>query len=97
MVHERHPVVADVILRAMALRSEAPTIEATNQSVENLLAVGYEVPTWELLMTNTNVPLADVEEPTNLGWCGKRQLLVQWKLLSCTGCSPLCLIPKLLC
>ena len=40
MVHERHPMVAGVILRALAVRSEAPAIEAINQSVENLLAVG---------------------------------------------------------
>ena len=60
MVHERHPMV----------RSVAPAIEAINQSVENLLAVGYDVPTWESLMTNTNVPVADVEEPNQLrvGW-----------------------------
>ena len=70
MVHERHPMVADDILRAMAVRSEAPAIEAINQSVENLLAVGYDVPTWESLMTNTNVPVADVEEPNQprVGW-----------------------------
>ena len=40
-------MVVDVIIRAMAVRSEAPAIEAINQSVENLLAVGYVVPTWE--------------------------------------------------
>ena len=70
MVHERHRMVADVILRAMAVRSEAPAIEAINQSVENLLAVGYDVPTWESLMTNRNVPVAEVEEPNQprVGW-----------------------------
>ena len=70
MVHERHPLVADVILRAMAARSEAPAIEAINQSVKNLLAVGHDVPTWESLMTNTNAPAADVEEPNQprVGW-----------------------------
>ena len=65
MVPERHPMVADVILRAMAARREAPAIEAINQSVENLLAVGYDVPTWCSLMTNTNAPTADV--PTSGG------------------------------
>ena len=81
------PMVTDDILRAMAVRSERRELVGCRLRCSHVVVV----------LANTNVPVADVEEPTNLVWGGKLPHLVQFKLLSCAGSCPLCLIPKLLC
>ena len=41
MVHERHPEVAESILEVVEARTQAPSIVAINNSVENLVAMGF--------------------------------------------------------
>ena len=47
------PEVAESILEAVGAHNQAPSIVAINNSVENLVATGFTLPSWEELSRST--------------------------------------------
>ena len=83
MVQERHPEVADVIVRAVEARYEAPSLGAINSCTQHLREARFAAPSWEELARGTGgAPRAEEEEPNQPGQGGRLQRLRPLRPLS---------------